>query len=78
MNGRNVIVTPDDWQKYLQRWGFRENDLAEILRRAENIPADRLDAERKARLVTFMKATKHEASLDDVKAALVSQFIAKF
>lgn len=73
MNGGNVIITAEDWQKYLQRWGFRENDLAEALRRAENIPSDRLDADRKARLITFMKATKHEASLDDVKAALVSQ-----
>lgn len=74
MNGRNTVITPNEWQTYLQRWGYRENDVAEILRRAENIPADRLDVSRKARLLTFLKAIKHEASLDDVKAALVSFF----
>lgn len=78
MNGRNVIIKPEDWQKYLQRWGYQQNDLTEILRRAENIPSDRLDADRKARLITFLKATEHLASLDDVKVALVSLFLLRF
>lgn len=71
MKGDKATVKPEDWQKYLQQWGFQENDFVEVLRRAENLTADRLDADQKIRLSTFLKGTKQEASLDDVKAAFV-------
>lgn len=46
--------------------------MADILQRVDEIPSHHLDNERKARLVTFLKGTKHEASLNEIKAALVS------
>lgn len=72
MNGRNVVIKSEDWQKYLQTYGYRQSDIDEILKRAEKIPSDQLDVDRRARLLTFLKGTKHEASLADIKAALVS------
>lgn len=72
MNGRDVLITTEDWHKYLQTWGFQQSDLDEILKRVDNIPSDKLDSDRKARLLTLLKGTKHEATLDDVKAAHVS------
>lgn len=75
MNGRNVVIKAEDWQKYLQTYGYRQSDIDEILKRAEKIPSDQLDADRRARLLKFLKGTKHEASLDDVNAALVSTFV---
>lgn len=73
LNGRNVIVEPDDVKEYLQRWGIREADMADILQRVESIPSNQLDNERKARFITFLKGTKHQASLNELKAALVSE-----
>lgn len=35
-----------------------------------------MDAERKARFITYFKGFKKEAPLDDTKAALVSRFFA--
>lgn len=75
LNGRNVVVKPEDVHQYLQMWGFRQADMTKILEKVQNISSDQLDAERKARLITFLKGTKHEASLDDIKAALVSLFL---
>lgn len=46
-------------------------DLASLLGAIEEIPSDRLDAEKKARFVTYFKGFAKEASLDDVKAMLV-------
>lgn len=74
LNGLDSIVKPEDQQQYLQRWGIRQNDMADILHRVEMISSSQLNAERKARLVTFLNGTKHEATLDEVKAALVSEF----
>lgn len=75
LNGRNAEIKPDDWQKYLQMWGYRQTDLDVILQRAEKITSDQLNADRRGRLLTLLKATKHEAPLDDVTAAAVSSSI---
>lgn len=74
LNGSNVVITPDDWQAYLHRWGYQQSDIDEILRRAEKISTDQFNPDRKARLLTLLKGTKHEATMDDVKAALVNIF----
>lgn len=78
LNGYNVIVKPEDAHQYLQTWGFRQPDMTKILEKVQDIPSDKLDSERKSRLITFMKGTQHQASLDDIKAAFVSPFLNDF
>lgn len=75
LNGRDAVVKPDDAYIYLQRWGFRQNDMAKILQKANEIPSDSLNAKRKARLTTFLKGIQNEATLDEIKAAFVSTLI---
>lgn len=75
LNGRVAVVRPEDAYTYLQRWGFRQNDMEKILQKANEIPADSLNTERKARLTTFLKGIQNKATLDEIKAAFVSRFI---
>lgn len=77
MHGDEVIVKPEDAYQHLQRWGYPQTVHAKIIQRAENIPSDQLDAVRKSRLITFLMMTKHEASLDEINAALVIRFLFK-
>lgn len=72
LKGRQAKVTAEDAQKYLGRYGVASNDLAALVKAIEEIPSDRLDAERKARFVTYFKGFGKEASLDDINAMLVS------
>lgn len=72
LNGRVSNVKPEDQYQYLQRWGFRQSDMDKILQKVNEIPSDRLNTERKARLITFMKGIQNKATLDEIKAALVS------
>lgn len=65
-------MNAEDAQKYLKRNGVESTDQASLLKAIEEIPSDRLDAEKKARFVTYFKGFGKEASSDDIKAMLVS------
>lgn len=75
LNGCDAVVRPEDVYTYLQRWGFRQQDMEKILQKVNGIPSDSLNAERKARLVTFLKGIQNKATLDEIKAAFVSEFV---
>lgn len=70
LNGRETVVKPEDAYQYLQRWGFRQADMLKILQKVDEIQS--LDEDRKARLITFLKAIKNKSTLDEIKAAFVS------
>lgn len=74
MNGHNVLITTEDWHKHLQTYGYRQNDFDEILKRVDRIPSNIWFTDHRERVMLFLKATKHKASLDDVRAAHVSVF----
>lgn len=72
------MIKLDDAHEHLQRWGISQDGLVALLQELEEIPTDRVDAERKARFATFLKGFKKEASLDDTKAALVCFRFSRF
>lgn len=72
LNGRRATIKLNDAHEHLQSYGISQAGLDALLQEIEEIPTDRMDAERKARFTTFFKGFKKEAPLDDTKAALVS------
>lgn len=58
--------------KEFQKYGLPAKDLNQILEEIEKLPSDRLDADRKARILTFFKGFSTAATLDDAKALFVS------
>lgn len=72
LNARNVIIDPVATHKKFQKYGLPAKDLNQILQEIEKLPSDRLDAELKARILTFFKGFGAEATLNDTKALFVS------
>lgn len=72
LNGRRATIKLNDAHEHLQSYGISQAGLDALLQEIEEIPTDRMDAQRKARFTTFFKGFKKEAPLDDTKAALVS------
>lgn len=75
LNGRNSLIDPISAHKQINRNGLPANDLDRILQEIENIPSDRLDADRKTRFITFFRGFSSDATLKDVKALLVSRIV---
>lgn len=58
--------------EYLKKYGFPVSYQEDNLRDIEQIPSDQLESSRRDRLITFLKGFRKEATLDAVKASLVS------
>ena len=73
MGARDAVIDPVEAYNKYKDDGIDGNDFNGLIHEIENVPSDRLDADRKARILTFIKGFAENASLDDVKATFVSK-----
>lgn len=66
------MIDPIEAHKKFQEHGLPAKYLKQILDEIKKLPSDRLDVDRKARIITFFKGFSSAATLDDTKAFLVS------
>lgn len=68
------MIAASDALSYIQklRNGPTTTYLNEMFKEADKISADKLEVERKTRLVIFFRGFGNEATLDEVQATLVS------